>query len=522
MKNVNFDSLNELLKGAQTLSDAVSSTLGPKGRTVIIESNPLTVTKDGVTVASHITLPDPTQNLAVSIIKQAASKTALTAGDGTTTATLLSYALLKELSPLLPLHSPIEIKKKLDLFVSKAIAHLNDISTPTTLDDIYKIAFVASNNDPAIASLIQTAYTQISLSGMIVLEESKSNSSYLKIAEGATFTRGYISRYFVNNSSTSECILENPYVLITDSKLSSISELLPILNEVAQAKGSLLVVAEEVEGQVLHSLAINSLSKVLPACAIKAPSFGDSRADLLTDLAILTSTTVFSLSKGDRFEDIKLSQLGRAHKTISRKDETVIVSTPDPSRIKDRISEIDLLLQDSEAPYITNLLLERKARLSSKIAQIFVGAPTEAELREKKDRLDDALRATRSSTVQGYLSGGGTSFINLKDLTDNTLIDQAISRALEYPLRKIASNAAFSPDLAVDRVYAYEEGFNALTSTFTDLNKEGIIDPTFVITEALTNAASAASMILLSSCTITNIDRTPQYSPGTLDDFASN
>lgn len=531
MKEVSFNSLEQLIEGARILSDAVSSTLGPKGRTVIIENPSPIVTKDGVTVASHLTLENPQQNLAVSIIKQAAKRTAATAGDGTTTATLLSYAFLKELYPLLSTHSPIEVKRTLDNFISEALRYLADKSTPMTIDAVYEIAHIASNNDVSIASIIQTAYSKVGLDGMIVLEESKSTSSYLKMAEGASFPRGYISRYFVTDTKKNEVVLDNPYVLITDAKLNSISELVPIFNKVAASKSSLLVVADEVEGQVLNALATNSLTKVLPACAIKAPSFGEARGDQLTDMAVLCSTSVISLNKNQRFEDLELSDLGRADKIIVRKEETIVLSSPDPKKIEERVFEIDRLISENtdatgapiESEYIVNQLYQRRARLLSKIAQIFIGAPTEAELREKKDRLDDALRATRSSIALGYLPGGGTSFLKLQSLLNpNNLIEAAISRALEYPTRKIASNASTSPDVVIKTIADTSQGYNALQGTYCDLYTEGVIDPTLVLSQALSNAASAASMILLSSTVITNIDRTPPYSPGTLDEYASS
>lgn len=528
-KEVIFNPQVALLEGASILERAVASTLGPKGSTVIIEHDgKALVTKDGVTVAFHIELEDPTQNFGAMLIKQAASNTAKIAGDGTTTSTIIATALAKAAyEEVQNGRHAIDVKREIDVEVEKLIEALNKMSTQVTLEDILPIASISANNDSEIGSLIQQAYDHVSLKGLIALDESKTGKTHITLNEGFTFDRGFISPYFITDTKKQETVLENPLILVTDKKLKDIQELAPILNKVKSMGRPVLIICDDMEGQALYGVTVNVARGALSACAVKAPSWGSNRGELLRDIAAITSATLISDADGTRLESITDAHLGTAAKVIITADSTTIIDGKASPEVAKRIEMIEHQIQQEAADdYITTQLTQRLAGLSAKVAVIHVGAATEAEKDERKARVDDALRATRAAISKGYVLGAGRTLMRLAD----TVKSESLYTALMAPFKKLCESVNLNWEnvqeeiLGIDpqqSVWPTSMGLNAKTAEVVDLQEAKIFDPTLVIEQAIINAASAASMILLSSTVVYNKDRTPQYHPGSLDDLSA-
>lgn len=518
-----------LLEGVNTIANAVGSTLGPLGRNVIIETpyGATTVTKDGVTVAQQIALEDPTQNLAVQIIKQASERTASIAGDGTTTATVLAQKMYSEALKLIQSGTPpVLIKNAFESYATKILEAIKEHShTVSSSQDVYQIALISANSDPLIASLITKAIDYVTKDGSITLEESKTGESYVDLVDGTSIARPFASPYFITNPDKATAELEEPLVLITDRKLRYNQELIPVLKLAASNSRSLLIIADDIEGQALQTLIINHLNKNIKVIAVRAPSYGENRMEILKDLAALTSSTIISELAGLRLEDVTAEHLGTASKVISSKSETILVdSLRDPEQIEARVSSIKEQLKEHQPDsYFYKQLQTRLAKLTAKVAVLYVGAPTETEIKERKARVDDALRATSAALQTGYVVGGGTLLAKLSTTLPNDFTAQAYASALKEPLRRIAQNAGKTPELVLAKVLENPQiqfGYNALTDSYTDLIEDKVIDPTLVVSQALLSATSAANMLILSSTALYNIDRTPPYSPGSLDDYA--
>lgn len=519
-----------LIKGVNTLADAVASTLGPMGNNVIIETpyGATTVTKDGVTVAKFIKLEDPVEDLGAQIIKQAAARTADLAGDGTTTATVIAQALVTNARRLiLSGIPPIKVKREFENYLKQALRIISELSSPVEVGNIKEIATISANNDEEIGALIAEAFEHVGKDGIVVLDQSSTGSTFLQLSDGAQFQRGYISPFFITDLKKEECVLEDPFILITDKKLRFTQELMPILDKVAATGKPLLIIADEVDSQALQVLILNKMRGNISVCAVKAPSYGEHRLAELEDLAAITSANLIIESAANRLEDLKLSDLGRASKVIVGKTSTVIMEPQfDHDRVEKRIALINEQLKTETSEYLRQKLQKRISSINTKTAVLRVGAPTETEMKEIKDRIDDALKATSAAIAKGYLTGGGTAlaYVAAKLQADNppSLILPAFTDSLTAPLRTIASNAGVPPDmilLSVREANSPSYGYNALKGVFEDLAESGVIDPTLVVEQALKNAVSAASMIILSSTAIHFISREPRYSPGSLDDF---
>jgi chaperonin GroEL len=531
-KNITHDkeTREKMLAGISKLAEVVGSTLGPMGRNVVIETpyGATTVTKDGVTVAKHLDVEDAVENLGVQIIKQAAARTASLAGDGTTTATVIAASIVKEANKLIQAGvPPIDIKRRLDQLLKQSLQQLSNQSREVTQEKIGEIATISANNDSELGELIQQAYSIVGPQGLITLEESKTGATTLEYTEGVSVEKGYASPYFITDASKGEAVLENPLIFITDQKLRYMPEIVPLLEIAATSSRPLLIIADEIEGQALALCVLNKSRGVLSVAAITAPSFGESRAEQLKDIAALTSATIYSKADASRLEHIKAQDLGSASRVIVSKNKTIFV---DPNRneelVSKRAEEIRTLITGENDQYLQQKLQRRLADLTAKVAVIKVGAPTETELKEKKDRVDDALRATACALQKGYLPGGGTALAKLTQKLElsNNLIDNLYTSALSQPLMKIASNAGVPGEVVLHKVLQNPQedfGFNALSMEYTNLVDEGVIDPTIVVEQALTNAVSAASMVILSSSSLTNADRTPPYSPGDINDYAA-
>lgn len=508
----------KLKKGVDTLCNAVKVTLGPKGRNVVIEKKfgaPV-ITKDGVTVAKEIELEDPMENLGAQMVKEVASKTADAAGDGTTTATVLSQAIITAgLKSLAAGANPMDLKRGIDKAVRRVVELLNEMSVQVG-DDITKIqqvATVSSNNDTEIGKLIAQAMEKVGKEGVITVEEAKGTETTVAVVEGMQFDRGYLSPYFVTNPETMEAELENAYILIYDKKISTMKDLLPILERTVQTGRPLLIISEEVEGEALATLVVNKLRGTLKIAAVKAPGFGDRRKAMLEDIAVLTGGTVISEERGYKLENADLTHLGKADRISIDKDNTIIVGGKGISDdIKARVNQIKAQIETTTSDYDREKLQERLAKLSGGVAVLYVGAPTEMEMKEKKDRVDDALHATRAAVEEGIVPGGGVAYIrtisgltNFKgDNDDERTGIEIVRRAIEEPLRQIAANAGLEGSVIVQKVKTGRGsyGFNARTETYGDLYADGVIDPTKVTRIALENAASIASMLLTTECLI--------------------
>lgn len=531
IKNIAFseETRQKMLEGVQILAQAVGSTLGPMGRNVVIETpyGATTVTKDGVTVAKHVDLDDPIQNLGAQILKQAAARTATLAGDGTTSATVIAAALVKGAHRLIAAGvQPIDIKRRFEQLSLDTQAAIRAQSKEVNIEKIKEIATISANNDEELGALIQEAFEYVGPQGLITIAESKTGVTNLELLPGISIDRGYASPFFVNNSAKGEVQLENALVFITDSKLRHTQHVVPLLEIAIAAGRPLLIIADDIDGQALQMLVLNKMRGVVPVAAITAPSYGENRTELLKDLAALTSAKLVTLSEAARVEDTSRQDLGSVEKLVISKNKTMFISPKrDEERIAARVEEATSKLLGEGDHYLEKQIQKRIADLTAKVAVLHVGAATETELKERKDRVDDALRATAAAVQKGYLIGGGTALAriaaNLKE--SSPLIDPVFVRALQQPLMTIAENAGESPEVILAKVLSLkdlEEGFNAKTLLMGNLIKEGVIDPALVVEQEVVNAVSAANMIILSSTSLTNKDRTPPYNPGNLEDYA--
>lgn len=512
-----FDARQGLKRGVDQLANAVKVTLGPKGRNVVIDKKfgAPTVTKDGVTVAKEIELEDSIENMGAQMVREVASKTSDVAGDGTTTATVLAQAIVREgLKNVTAGANPMDLKRGIDLAVTKVVAELKKISRPVEgKKEIAQVGTISANNDPTIGNLIADAMEKVGKDGVITVEEAKGTETTVDVVEGMQFDRGYLSPYFVTNADTMEAELETPFILIHDKKISSMKDLLPILEKIAQAGRSLLIIAEEVEGEALATLVVNKIRGTLRVVAVKAPGFGDRRKAMLEDIAVLTNGQVISEEKGYKLENTTLNYLGTAKKVVIDKDNTTIVEgagTKDD--IKKRINEIKAQIDKTSSDYDKEKLQERLAKLSGGVAVLKIGASTEVEMKEKKARVEDALHATRAAVEEGIVPGGGVALLRtipaLKDVKtvneDQKTGVEIITRALEEPLRQIVANAGLEGSVIVDKVKSGKGdfGFNAFSEEYEDLVKSGVIDPTKVSRVAIENAASVSSLLLTTEATI--------------------
>jgi chaperonin GroEL len=509
-----------LKKGVDSLADAVKVTLGPKGRNVVIEKKfgAPQVTKDGVTVAKEIDLSDEFENLGAQMVKEVASKTNDDAGDGTTTATLLAQSIVQVgLKNVTAGANPMDLKRGIDKAVQKVIKFLKD-NTEEIGDDIAKIEAVASvsaNNDAEIGKLIAEAMEKVKREGVITIEEAKVSETYVDVVEGMQFDRGYISPYFVTDTDKMEAVLESPYILLFDKKISVMKDLLPILESAVQAGKPLMIIAEDVDGEALATLVVNKLRGSLKVAAVKAPGFGDRRKEMLEDIAILTGGTVISEEKGLKLEGATLDMLGQCEKIAIDKDNTTIVNgAGDKANIDARVNQIKTQIENTTSDYDKEKLQERLAKLAGGVAVVYVGAASEVEMKEKKDRMNDALNATRAAVEEGIIAGGGVGYLRAisalekfeGDNGDETTGIAIIRRALEEPLRQIAENAGVDGSVVAQKVKEGKGdfGFNARTEKYEDLKKAGVIDPTKVARIALENAASIAGMLLTTECVLTD------------------
>ena len=518
-KQLKFDvaARESLMKGVDQLANAVKVTLGPKGRNVMIGKSygAPTVTKDGVSVAKEVELSDTYENLGAQMAKEVASKTSDTAGDGTTTATVLAQAITREgLKNVAAGANPMDIKRGMDAAVAAVIEKLDKMAVKINgKEHIAQVATISANNDSEIGDLLADAMEKVGKDGVITLEESKTAETTLEVVEGMQFDRGYLSPYFATNTDTMEVNLENPFILLYDKKISSMKDLLPILEQVAKQGKSLLIVAEDVDGEALATLVVNKIRGTLKVAAVKVPGFGDRRKSMLQDIAILTGGALVSEETGAKLEDAPISVLGRAKSVTITKDNTTIVEgAGDAANIKARVNQIKKQIETTTSDYDREKLQERLAKLAGGVAVIKVGAATEVEMKEKKDRVDDAMHATRAAVEEGIVPGGGVALIRAANAIDALKFDNAdeqtgakiIRRAIEEPLRQIVKNAGLEDSVIVNKVKEGKDGFgyNAKTDAYEDLIQAGVIDPTKVTKTALKNAASIASMLLSTDCVI--------------------
>ena len=514
----NIEAREQLKKGVDELANAVKVTLGPKGRNVIIEKKfgAPHITKDGVTVAKEIELADAFQNTGAQLVKSVASKTGDDAGDGTTTATVLAQSIVATgLKNVGAGANPMDLKRGIDKAVAKVVEHIKAQSEQVgdNYDKIEQVATVSANNDQEIGKLIADAMKKVSKDGVITIEEAKSRETTIGVVEGMQFDRGYLSPYFVTNTEKMECEMENPLILIYDKKISNLQEFLPILNPAAQTGRPILVIAEDVESEALTTLVVNRLRAQLKICAVKAPGFGDRRKAMLEDIAVLTGGVVISEEKGLKLEQATIEMLGSAEKVTITKDNTTIVGGKgDKQNIQDRVNQIKNEIKITTSDYDKEKLQERLAKLSGGVAVLYVGAASEVEMKEKKDRVDDALCATRAAIEEGIVPGGGVAFIrSLESLeglegdnADETTGINIVKRAIEEPLRQIVENAGLEGSVVVEKVRNQKGdfGYNARKDTYENLRESGIIDPAKVCRVALENAASIAGMFLTTECVI--------------------
>ena len=514
----NIEAREQLKKGVDTLANAVKVTLGPKGRNVIIEKKfgAPHITKDGVTVAKEIELADAFQNTGAQLVKSVASKTGDDAGDGTTTATVLAQSIVATgLKNVAAGANPMDLKRGIDKAVAKVVEHVKAQSEQVgdNYDKIEQVATVSANNDSEIGKLIADAMKKVSKDGVITIEEAKGRETTIGVVEGMQFDRGYLSPYFVTNTEKMECEMENPLILIYDKKISNLQEFLPILNPAAQTGRPILVIAEDVESEALTTLVVNRLRAQLKICAVKAPGFGDRRKAMLEDIAVLTGGVVISEEKGLKLEQATIEMLGSAEKVTITKDNTTIVGGKGAQEnIQDRVNQIKNEIANSKSSYDKEKLQERLAKLSGGVAVLYVGAASEVEMKEKKDRVDDALCATRAAIEEGTIPGGGVALIRATEALDNLEGDNAdettgikiVKRAIEEPLRQIVENAGLEGSVVVEKVRGQKGdfGYNARKDTYENLRESGIIDPAKVCRVALENAASIAGMFLTTECVI--------------------
>ena len=514
----NIEARDQLKKGVDALANAVKVTLGPKGRNVIIEKKfgAPHITKDGVTVAKEIELTDAYQNTGAQLVKEVASKTGDDAGDGTTTATVLAQAIVAEgLKNVTAGASPMDIKRGIDKAVVKVVDSIKNQAEKVgdNYDKIEQVATVSANNDPVIGKLIADAMRKVSKDGVITIEEAKGTDTTIGVVEGMQFDRGYLSAYFVTNTEKMECEMEKPYILIYDKKISNLKDFLPILEPAVQSGRPLLVIAEDVDSEALTTLVVNRLRSQLKICAVKAPGFGDRRKEMLEDIAVLTGGVVISEEKGLKLEQATIEMLGTADKVTVSKDNTTIVNGAGAKEnIKERCDQIKAQIAATKSDYDREKLQERLAKLSGGVAVLYVGAASEVEMKEKKDRVDDALRATRAAIEEGIVPGGGVTYIRAIDAlegmkgdnTDETTGIEIIKRAIEEPLRQIVANAGKEGAVVVQEVREGkgDYGYNARLDVYENLHAAGVVDPAKVTRVALENAASIAGMFLTTECVI--------------------
>ena len=519
-KEILFESeaRDRMKKGVDALANAVKVTLGPKGRNVIIEKTygSPQITKDGVTVAKEVEMKDPVENMGAQMVKEVASKTADVAGDGTTTATVLAQSIITTgLKNVTAGANPMDLKRGIDKAVALVVADLKkqSVAVGDSIEKIQQIATVSANNDQTIGKLLAEAMEKVSKEGVITIEEAKGIETTVKVVEGMQFDRGYISPYFVTDAEKMEVVFENPLILIHDKKISSMKDLLPVLEKAVQTGRPLLIIAEDVDGEALATLVVNKIRGSLKIVAVKAPGFGDRRKEMLQDIAILTGGTVISEEQGYRLEDADLSYLGQAEKINIDKDNTTIVSGKGAKEgIVARVSQIKAQIETTTSDYDREKLQERLAKLSGGVAVIYVGAASEIEMKEKKDRFVDALHATRAAIEEGTIPGGGVAYIRAITVLENVKTDnqdeelgiKIVKRALEEPLRQIVENAGLEGSIIVQKVKDGKDdfGFNARTEVYESLYSSGVIDPTKVARVALENAASIAGMLLTTECVI--------------------
>ncbi len=522
----NIEARNLMKEGADALADAVKVTLGPKGRNVIIDKKfgAPQVTKDGVTVAKEIELEDRFKNMGAQMVKQVASKTNDQAGDGTTTATVLAQAIINVgLKNVTAGANPMDLKRGIDKAVATVVAALQQQSQSVGDDyaKIEQVATISANNDEYIGKLIAEAMSKVKKDGVITVEEGKGTETEVKVVEGMQFDRGYISAYFMTNPDKMESVLESPYILITDKKISAMKDLMPILEPVAREGRALLIIAEDVDGEALTTLVVNKLRGTLKVAAVKAPGFGDRRKEMLQDIAILTGGQVISEERGITFENATVDMLGQAEKVSIDKDTTTIVDgAGDKEAVKQRVAQIRTQIENTKSDYDREKFQERLGKLAGGVAVLYVGAASEVEMKEKKDRVEDALNATRAAVEEGIVAGGGVAYIRaeeaLKSLKGANEDEQTginiVARAIEEPLRTIVENAGLEGSVVVQKVKEGKKdfGFNARTETYENLLAAGVIDPTKVSRVALENAASVAGMFLATECAI--VDK-PEKAP---------
>jgi chaperonin GroEL len=526
-KSVQFGSKSreKLVAGVNILADAVKVTLGPKGRNVVIQKSygGPAITKDGVSVAREIELTDPIENMGAQMVKEVASRTADKAGDGTTTATVLAQSIVREgVKYVSAGMNPMDLKRGIDQAVTAIVAELGSISKPcTTNREIAQVAALSANSDHSIGDIIAEAMSRVGSKGVITVEDGKSLDNELEIVEGMQFDRGYLSPYFITNAEKQRSVLDNPYILMHDKKISSIQELLPVLEQVAKSGRSLLIIAEDVESEALATLVVNNMRGIIKTCAVKAPGFGDRRKAMLEDIAALTGGEVIAEELGITLKTTTLEMLGQAGLVEIGKDDTIIIDgVGQREKIDARVAAIQAQIDSATSDYDREKLAERMAKLSGGVAVIRAGAATEVEMKEKKDRIDDALHATRAAVEEGVVAGGGVALIRARGRIQNlkgTNADQdagiqIVLRACEEPLRAIAYNAGAEPSVVINAVAAGEGnyGYNAANDTYGDLVEQGVIDPAKVTRTALVNAASVASLLLTTECSINEI---PQDKP---------
>ncbi len=526
----NIEARNLMKEGADALADAVKVTLGPKGRNVIIDKKfgAPHVTKDGVTVAKEIELENRFQNMGAQMVKQVASKTNDQAGDGTTTATVLAQAIINVgLKNVTAGANPMDLKRGIDKAVDAVVDNLHQQSETVgdNIDMIKQVASISANNDEYIGSLIAEAVSKVKKDGVITVEEGKGTETEVKVVEGMQFDRGYISAYFMTNPDKMEAVLENPYILITDKKISAMKDLMPVLEPVAREGRALLIIAEDVDGEALTTLVVNKLRGTIKVAAVKAPGFGDRRKEMLEDIAILTGGQVISEERGITLENATVEMLGTAEKVSIDKDTTIIVDGGgDSEAVKQRAAQIRKQIESTNSDYDREKLQERLGKLAGGVAVLYVGAASEVEMKEKKDRVEDALNATRAAVEEGIVAGGGVAYIRateaLKNLKGANEDEQTginiVARAIEEPLRTIVANAGLEGSVVVQKIKEGKGdfGFNARTETYENLLKAGVIDPTKVSRVALENAASVAGMFLATECAIADKpEKTPAMAP---------
>lgn len=518
-----------ILSGVTILTKAVKATLGPKGRNAILDKKygAPTITKDGVTVAKEIELKDPWENMGAQLVREVASKTSDVAGDGTTTATVLAHAIYREgIKNVVAGANPMDLKRGIEKAVEIVIAELKKISKPVVdKKEIAQVGTISANNDSSIGELIAEAMDKVGKDGVITVEEAKSMATTLDVVEGMQFDRGYTSPYFITDPERMECNLEDVFILINEKKISSMKDLLPILEQTAKMGKPLLIISEDVEGEALATLVVNKLRGTIQVCAVKAPGFGDRRKAMLEDIAILTGGTMISEDLGIKLESIKISDLGRAKKiTIDKENTTIVEGAGDPAKIQGRVKQIKAQIEETTSDYDREKLQERLAKIVGGVAVINVGAATETEMKEKKARVEDALHATRAAVEEGIVPGGGVALLRCLSALKGMKLDNhdqkmgvaIVMKALEEPIRQIVNNAGVEGSVVVEKVKGSKEtnyGFDAQNEEYVDLIKAGIIDPTKVTRTALQNASSVASLMLTTSVMIADLPEEEKKMP---------